>query len=100
MYSMLFLALAIYSPQVEPAYFSIEVETNTEVIVSLKGQRLEPGKAYCTEPLTEEACVEVTVQYIDGGEVKTKTFFMDLKPGYKIKFTLTIYCNPPLVMEG
>lgn len=98
MYAM-FLALALSSPQAESAYFSIEVETNTDVVVSIKGQRLEPGKTYRTESLTEKVCVEVTVRYIDGGEVKTKTFWMDLEPGYKVKFTLTLYCNPPLVME-
>lgn len=98
MYAML-LALAFCTPQAEPAYFSIEVETNTEVIVFLKGQRLESGTVYRTEPLTENICVEVTVRYIDSGEVKTKTFWMDLEPGYKVKFTLTLYCNPPLIME-
>jgi hypothetical protein len=95
----LFLALAFSTPQAEPAYFSIEVETNTEVIVSLKGQRLETGTTYRTESLTEKVCVELTVRYTDGGEVKTKTFWMDLEPGYKVTFTLTLYCNPPLVME-
>lgn len=94
-----FLALAFCSPIAEPAYFSIEVETNTELTVSLNGQRLESGKVYRTEPLTESICVEVTVRYVCGGEVKTKTFWMDLEPGYKIKFTLTLYCNPPLVLE-
>ena len=96
----LVLALAMLNqPTPEPAYFQIEVETNTEVVCSIKGQRIESGKVYRTEPLTEPLCVELTVRYLDGGQVKVKTFWLDLEPGYKVKFTLTLYANPPLVLS-
>lgn len=95
----LILALVMFSqPLPERSYFTVEVDTNTDVIFFIKGQRIEAGKNYCTEPLTEKLTVELTVRYLDGGEVKTKSFWIDLEPGCKVKFTLTLYANPPLIL--
>lgn len=95
----LILALTMFQPIPEPAYFAIEVEANTQVVVFFKGQRLKPGTTYCTEPLAEKICIELTVRYIDGGEIKTKSFWLDLEPGYKVIWTLTLCVNPPLILE-
>lgn len=98
MYALICAIAFSSTPTPEPAYFYIEVETNTKIVVLIKGKEIKPNTVYCTQPITENICVEVTVKYVDGGEIKTKTFWMDLEPGYKIKFTLTIYGDLPLVM--
>lgn len=97
MYALI-LTLAFCSPPVERAYFLVQLETNTDVTFFLNGQRLEHGKTYCTEPLTEVVCVELEVRFVDGGQVKTKMFWLELDPGYKTVFTVQLYANPPRVM--
>ena len=89
------LLLALLCPVPERAYFEIAVETNTEVSMYIKGQKIEPGTTYKTESLYAPVCVELEVRFVDGGEVRTKTFYLDLEPGVKTSFTLSIHANPP-----
>jgi hypothetical protein len=82
----------------QPAYFKIEVETNTIVSMSINGQNIEHGKWHKTEPLMEPVCVEVEISYIRGGEVLKHTFYLDLNPGDECIFKIELYTIRPLVL--
>lgn len=97
--SALILALAMFSnPIPEPAYFKIEVETNTLVSISIKGQEIKQGQWYKTEPLSVSVCVEVEIAYVSGGEVRKRSFWLDIDPGERCIFRITLYTQPPLVL--
>ncbi len=94
MYTALVMALLTLP---RPAGFIFEVETNTDVVILLGNQQIEPGQHYTTEPLSELTLVKIEVRFIDGGTVRIFKQIIHLEPGKSHKFQLRIFARPPTV---
>ena len=92
----LFTALVLISPQ--PAQFSVEVVTNTDVTVWIGSLEVKPGQVYQITPFTGEMTVEMTVRYIDGGQVITQTGVVTFHAGMYRKSLLKVFARPPTVV--
>jgi len=96
MFTILLMA-ALPVPQ--PAYFKVNLETNTEVSIFINGQQLQPGTVYKTEPLAGQHEVEITVKFVNWDKVEVRTMILTLTPGKLVVYTITIECNPPCVVK-
>ncbi len=92
---ILFASLILMCSEPEPAYFEITVEGSTAYSLFINGTPIEANTKYKTEPLTEPICAEVEIRFVAGEELVKKTFFIDLKPGYKRHLTISISAKKP-----
>ena len=87
------LALVCYTPE-QPAYFQFDVETRTPYSLFIDGDPIQANTKYKTEPLAEVIRVEVEVRYVDGGDVVSRKFFVDIKPGKTCRLKIIISAIP------
>jgi hypothetical protein len=85
------------TPVAAPAYFEITVEARTPYSLFIDGKPIEANACYKTEPITEVHCVEIEIRYVCGEEVIKKKFFVDLEPGYKHRFLISLSARPSYV---
>jgi hypothetical protein len=89
---------ALLSLNPEPAQFKIEVESNTEVVLYLNGQKLKADTTYQTEPLFGEKEIEIEVRFLDGDTVRTQKIPITLVPGRRVILKIQIEACPPICM--
>lgn len=94
--ALILLVAGLTELPAHPAYFKVEVEAQTPVVLFIAGQRIEPGRVYKTELLTRDTELVLTARFVRGDRVIEETFTLTVQPGYQITFTLTISARPQM----
>lgn len=77
----------------EPVQYSIEVESSTDVSVTLEGddEIIKPGQVYESENLTEPITVTFIIRYMDDEIIKFKFVKATFEPGKKYKLKIRVF---------
>jgi hypothetical protein len=85
------LAFALLSiPQPQPGAFKVDLDGPADVVITLNGQTIKPGKVYTTEPLYKDQEVTIKIRYVNYDRVETKIIPATISPGELTTLTLTI----------
>ena len=89
----------IFALMFEPAYFKIDVETNTDVAIFVNGKQVQAGVVYKTERMSIPQTVEVEIRYVHGDQVVKETTYMDLTPGKIACYKVKLIAEPPWIFK-
>ena len=95
MFASLVLALvSLY----QPASFELALDGNRDATITLNGQRLVPGRVYCTaERFIGTVDVEIEVRWVDGDTLRRQTLTIPLRSGRHLHIEINVPGRPAVV---